>query len=56
MMRSPFVRETEGLACIRKDVIQMKLLDKLSDEAIQPLNQERRYIELLDTVNCMSAR
>ncbi len=50
MMKSPFVRETEDLAYIRKDVIQMRLLNKLSDETIAPLVGEERFVALLDEV------
>ncbi|MBO5041826.1 MAG: helix-turn-helix domain-containing protein [Clostridia bacterium] len=54
MMKAPLVRETEGLACIRKEVIPMRLLNKLSDEAIAPLAGEGRFVALLDEVKRMS--
>ena len=50
MMRAPLVRETENLAYICKEVIQARLLNKLSDEAIAPLAEEARFIALLDEV------
>ena len=53
-IKSPVVRETEMITVFPKDIIKQILLDKLSENGIQSLNQETRFIELLDIVNNLS--
>lgn len=56
MLKSPLVRKNENHSyiCICKNVIKKKLLEKLSEKAIQPLCQERRFIQLLKSVKNIS--
>ena len=53
-IKSPLVRETELITSLPKEIIKRKLFDKLSQNEIQALNQETRFIELLDIVNKLS--
>lgn len=53
-IKSPVVRETELITSLPKEIIKQKLLNKLSKNEIQALNQETRFIELLDIVNKLS--
>ena len=50
-IKSPVVRETELITSLPKEIIKQKLLNKLSKDEIQALNQESRFLELLDVVN-----
>lgn len=50
-IKSPVVRETELITSLPKEIIKQKLLNKLSKNEIQALNQETRFLELLDIVN-----
>lgn len=50
-IKSPVVRETELITSLPKEIIKQKLLYKLSKNEIQVLNQEARFLELLDVVN-----
>lgn len=43
---SPLVRETEIRTYLPRNIVEKKLLDKLADEKIQPLSQEKRFITL----------
>lgn len=53
-IESPVVRETELVTSLPKKIIKQKLLYKLSKNEIQALNQEARFLELLDIVNNLS--
>ena len=53
-IKSPVVRETELITSLPKEIIKQKLLNKLSKNEIQALNQETRFLELLDIVNNLS--
>lgn len=53
-IKSPVVRETELITSLPKEIIKQKLLNKLSKNGIQVLNQETRFLELLDIVNNLS--
>lgn len=53
-IKSPVVRGTELITSLPKEIIKQKLLNKLSQNGIQALNQETRFIELLDIVNKLS--
>ena len=53
-IESPVVRETELVTSLPKKIIKQKLLYKLSQNEIQALNQEARFLELLDIVNNLS--
>lgn len=55
MIKTPLVRETEVSVCICKETIMKKLLDKLADKAIKPLNQEKRFMALWELVQSASA-
>ncbi len=48
---SPIVKKREFKQKIRKDIIKKRLQNKLSDKCIEELNQDTRFIELLDIVN-----
>ena len=48
---SPIVKKREFKQRIRKDIIKKKLQSKLSDKCIEVLNQNSRFIKLLDIVN-----
>lgn len=50
-IKSPIVRETELITSLPKEIIKQKLIYKLSKNGIQSLNQETRFLELLDIVN-----
>ena len=47
---SPIVNKREFKQRIRKDTIKKRLQNKLSDKCIEKLNQDTRFIELLDIV------
>ena len=47
---SPIVKKREFKQRIRKDTIKKRLQNKLSDKCIEKLNQDTRFIELLDIV------
>lgn len=53
-IKSPIIRETDLRTPIPKEIIKQKLLYKLSENGIQSLKQETRFIELLDVVNNLS--
>ena len=53
-IKSPVVRKTELITSLPKEIIKQKLLNKLSKNEIQALNQETRFLELLDIVNNLS--
>lgn len=53
-IKSPVIRETELITSLPKEIIKQKLLSKLSKNEIQALNQETRFLELLDIVNNLS--
>lgn len=53
-IKSPVIRETELITSLPKEIIKQKLLNKLSKNEIQALNQETRFLELLDIVNNLS--
>ncbi len=53
-IKSPIVRETELTTSFSKEIIKQKLLYKLSNSSIQSLNQEARFLELLDIVSNLS--
>lgn len=53
-IKSPVVRETELITSLPKEIIKQKLINKLSKNEIQALNQETRFLELLDIVNNLS--
>ncbi len=53
-IKSPIVRETELTTSFSKEIIKQKLLYKLSNSSIQSLNQEARFLELLDIVSDLS--
>ncbi len=48
---SPIVKKSEFKARIRKDIIKKKLQNKLSNKCIEKLNQNTRFVDLLDMVN-----
>ena len=48
---SPIVKKREFKQKIRKDIIKKRLQNKLSDKCIEKLNQDARFVELLDIVN-----
>ena len=48
---SPIVKKREFKQKIRKDIIKKRLQNKLSDKCIEELNQDTRFVELLDIVN-----
>lgn len=48
---SPIVKKREFKQRISKDIIKKRLLNKLSDEGIEKLKQNTRFVELLDMVN-----
>lgn len=48
---SPIVKKREFKQRIPKDIIKKRLLNKLSDEGIEKLKQNTRFVELLDMVN-----
>ena len=48
---SPIVKKREFKQRIRKDIIKKRLQNKLSDKCIEKLNQNPRFIELLDMVD-----
>ncbi len=53
-IKSPVVRGTEMITSLPKEIIKQKLLYKLSENGIQALNQETRFLELLDIVSNLS--
>ncbi len=53
-IKSPVVRGTEMITSLPKEIIKQKLLYKLSENGIQALNQETRFLELLDSVSNLS--
>ena len=53
-IKSPVIRETELITSLPKEIIKQNLLNKLSKNEIQALNQETRFLELLDIVNNLS--
>lgn len=53
-IKSPVVSGTEVVTLLPKKVIKQKLLNKLSESAIQPLNQETRFLKVVDIVNSLS--
>ena len=48
---SPIVKKREFKQRIRKDIIKKLLQNKLSDKCIEKLNQNHRFVKLLDMVN-----
>lgn len=52
-IKSPIVKETEIITALPRENIKQKLLYKLSQPGIQSLNQENRFLELLDIVNAL---
>ena len=48
---SPIVKKREFKHQIRKDIIKKRLQNKLSDKCIEELNQNPRFVKLLDMVN-----
>ena len=48
---SPIVKKREFKQKIRKDIIKKRLQNKLSNKCIEELNQNSRFVELLDIVN-----
>lgn len=48
---SPIVKKREFKQRIRKDIIKKRLQNKLSDKCIEKLNQNPRFVKLLDMVN-----
>ena len=50
VVSSPIVKKREFKQRIRKEIIKKRLLNKLSDKCVEKLNQNPRFIELLDTV------
>lgn len=50
-IKSPVLKETEMITCFPKSIVKQKLLNKLSQPGIQALNQENRFLELLNMVN-----
>ncbi len=53
-IKSPVLRETEMITSLPKNNIKQKLLYKLSETGIQTLNQDVRFLELLDIVRNLS--
>ena len=53
-LKAPLVRETELRTFLPRNILQKKLLAKLSEEAIQPLCKEERFQKLLARVNHLS--
>ena len=51
IISSPIVKKSEFKERIRKDIIKKRLLNKLSYKGIEKLNQNSRFVELLDMVN-----
>ena len=51
MVCSPIVKKREFKQRIRKDIIKKKLQNKLSDKCIEKLNQNPRFVKLLDIMN-----
>ena len=51
---SPIVKKREFKQRIRKDIIKKRLQNKLSDKCIEKLNQNTRFVKLLDLVNSIS--
>lgn len=49
--RYAYANCNEVRAYIDKSIIKQKLSNKLANKAIQPLNQEKRFIELCHLVN-----
>ena len=48
---SPIVKKREFKQKIRKDIIKKRLQNKLSDKCIEKLNQNPRFIQLLDIID-----
>jgi hypothetical protein len=48
---SHIVKKREFKQRIRKDIIKKRLQNKLSDKCIEKLNQNPRFVKLLDVVN-----
>ena len=48
---SPIVKKREFKEKICKDIIKKRLQNKLSDKCIEKLNQNHRFVKLLDVVN-----
>ena len=48
---SPIVKKREFKQKICKDIIKKRLQNKLSDKCIEKLNQNPRFVKLLDMVN-----
>ncbi len=51
IISSPIVKKREFKQRIRKDIIKKRLQNKLSDKCIEKLNQNTRFVDLLDMVN-----
>lgn len=51
VVNSPIVKKREFMQRIRKDIIKKRLQNKLSDKCIEKLNQNPRFVDLLDMVN-----
>lgn len=51
---SPIVKKREFKQRIPKDIIKKKLQNKLSDKCIEELNQNIRFVKLLDIVNSIA--
>ena len=51
VVNSPIVKKREFKQRIRKDIIKKRLQNKLSDKCIEKLNQNPRFVDLLDMVN-----
>ncbi len=54
VVSSPIVKKREFKQRIRKNIIKKKLQNKLSDKGIEKLNQNTRFLKLLDMVNSIS--
>lgn len=54
IVRSPIVKKREFKQRIPKDIIKKKLQNKLSDKCIEELNQNIRFVKLLDIVNSIA--
>ncbi len=51
VVRSPIVKKREFKQRLTKDIIKKRLQNKLSYKGIEKLNQNTRFVELLDMVN-----
>lgn len=53
LITSPLVRKSELTTYLRRDTVKKNLLCKLADGTVQPLCNEKRFIELLNRVNAL---